>query len=289
MSSSESAPKSVVVTGASTGIGLACAKVLTRRGFQVFGSVRKPADAERLTHELGARFSPLIFDVLDEPAVRAAAATVRAALGGRRLMGLVNNAGVAVAGPLLLLPIQDFRRQFEVNVLGVIATTQAFAPLLGAEPGLEGPPGRIVNISSVGGTSATPFLSPYNASKFALEGLSESLRRELMLFGIDVIVVGPGAVATPIWSKADETDVSAWAGTPYAPALGRIRGYMASRGPRGLKPEKIGQVVAKALTLAHPKVRYTVTPDPWGNWLLNHLPKRMVDRMLAKRLGLVRS
>jgi NAD(P)-dependent dehydrogenase (short-subunit alcohol dehydrogenase family) len=176
----------------------------------------------------------------------------------------------------------------EINVLGVVTTTQAFAPLLGAEPGLEGPPGRIVNISSVGGTSATPFLSPYNASKFALEGLSESLRREMLLFGIDVIVVGPGAVATPIWGKADETDTARWAGTPYAPALSRVRSYMASRGPKGLKPEKIGQVVADALTRAHPKVRYTVTPDPWGNWMLNHLPKRTVDRMIGKRLGLVK-
>lgn len=280
---------SVVVTGASTGIGWGCAKVLIKRGFHIFGSVRKAADAERLKAEFGQAFTPITFDVTDPPAVKAAADQVRAALGGRKLAGLVNNAGVAVAGPFLLIPVEEFRRQLEVNVLGVVTTTQAFAPLLGTEPGLEGPPGRIVNISSVGGKVANPFVSPYNASKFALEAISESLRRELLLFGVDVIVVAPGAVATPIWAKADETDVARWADTPYAPALARIRRYMSSRGAQGLKPEKIGQVVARALTRAHPKVRYTVTPDPFGNWMANHLPKRMVDRTIGKRLGLLKS
>jgi NAD(P)-dependent dehydrogenase (short-subunit alcohol dehydrogenase family) len=264
--------------------------VLTRKGFHVFGSVRKREDAERLAKEFGPAFTPLTFDVTDPPAIKAGADQVRQALAGRTLAGLVNNAGVAVAGPMLEIPLEEFRRQMEINVLGVVATTQAFAPLLGADTSLQGPPGRIVNISSVGGTSANPFLSPYNASKFALEGLSESLRRELMLFGIDVIVVGPGAVATPIWGKASEgNDVSAYADTPYAPALNRVRAFMLSRGSKGLPPEKIGRVVLKALTLDHPKVRYTVTPEPFRNWMLNTLPKRTVDRMIGKRLGLVKA
>ena len=280
--------RSVVVTGASTGIGWGCAKVLARKGLHVFGSVRKAEDAERLSKEFGAAFTPLMFDVTDPAAIKAAADQVRTTLDGGTLAGLVNNAGVAVAGPLLEIPLEEFRRQMEINVLGVVATTQAFAPLLGADQTLKGPPGRIVNISSVGGTSANPFLSPYNASKFALEGLSESLRRELMLFGIDVIVVGPGAVATPIWSKASsDNDVSPYANTPYGPALAKVRAFMLSRGSKGLSPEKIGRVVLKALTLDHPKVRYTVTPEPLRNWMLNHLPKRTVDRMIGKRLGLV--
>ena len=282
-------PKSVVVTGASTGIGWGCAKVLVRKGFHVFGSVRKVEDAQRLSKEFGAAFTPLTFDVTDPAAVKAAADQVRQALNGRTLAGLVNNAGVAVAGPLLEIPLEEFRRQMEINVLGVVAVTQAFAPLLGADTSLKGPPGRIVNISSVGGTSANPFLSPYNASKFALEGLSESLRRELMLFGVDVIVVGPGAVATPIWSKASaDNDVSPYADTPYAPALEKVRSFMLGRGAQGLPPEKIGRVVLKALTLAQPKVRYTVTPEPLRNWMLNNLPKRTVDRMIGKRLGLIK-
>ena len=185
--------KSIVITGVSTGIGWGAAKVAIQKGFRVFGSVRKAADAQRLSAEFGPNFTPLIFDVTDEAAVAAAARQVREALGGETLFGLVNNAGVAVAGPLLHLPIAEFRQQIEINLTGAVIVTQAFAPLLGADKDLKGPPGRIVNISSVGGRNATPFMAPYNASKFALEGLSESLRRELMLFGIEVIVVAPGA------------------------------------------------------------------------------------------------
>jgi NAD(P)-dependent dehydrogenase (short-subunit alcohol dehydrogenase family) len=276
----------VVVTGVSTGIGWGAAKVLTKRGLRVFGSVRKPADGERLKAELGAGFTPLLFDITDEAAVKTGAAQVRAALNGHTLKGLVNNAGVAVAGPLLLLPIDEFRRQIEVNLTGQVIVTQAFAPLLGADRTLDGPPGRIVNISSIGGKNGSPFMAPYNASKFALEGLSESLRRELMLFGIEVIVIAPGAVATPIWSKAEEVDVSAWTGTAYGPALERIRQFMLSSGPQGLKPEALGRAIARALTTRRPKVRYTVTPNPVQTFLAANLPRRTVDRIIARRLGL---
>ena len=278
--------KSVVVTGVSTGIGWGAAKVLIARGFRVFGSVRKAADAERLQAEFGPNFTPLIFDVTDEISVGRAASQVRTALNGETLFGLVNNAGVAVAGPLLNLPISEFRYQMEVNVTGVVIATQAFAPLLGADKDLKGPPGRIVMISSVGGKNATPFLGPYSASKFAIEGLSESLRRELILFGIDVIVVAPGAVATAIWGKAEEVDVSRYDNSPFAPALKRIRSYMTSLGAKGLKPEVLGEAIHTALTVGGPKVRYTITPSTFENFMVNILPKRMVDRTLAKRLGL---
>src|SRR5271154_6033280 len=200
--------RSVVITGASTGIGWAAAKLLLARGFRVFGSVRKQADADRLAAEFGANFSPLLFDVTDEAAVKAGAATVRASLGNETLFGLVNNAGIAVPGPLLYVEVDEFRHQLEVNVTGQLIVTQAFVPLLGADADRKGAPGRIVMISSVGGKNASPFVGPYNASKFALEGFSESLRRELMLFGIDVIVVAPGAVATAIWGKAEQVDVT---------------------------------------------------------------------------------
>jgi NAD(P)-dependent dehydrogenase (short-subunit alcohol dehydrogenase family) len=280
--------KSVVVTGVSTGIGHGAAKVLLARGFRVFGSVRSPADAERLAAEFGANFTPLIFDVTDEAAVHAAAARVRAALDGQTLAGLVNNAGVAVSGPLLYLKLDDLRRQFEVNLFGLVATTQAFAPLLGVDGVLKGPPGRIVNISSVGGKSAPPFLAPYSASKFALEGLSQSLRRELLPFGIDVIVIGPGAVATAIWGKAGGSSARSYADTPYADALARLQKYAATSGPKGLKPERLGRLIHHALTTAKPKVRYTITPAPFQNWLLNALPKRSADRLIGKRLGLLK-
>lgn len=281
---------SVVVTGASTGIGWAVAQLLTQRGFHVFGSVRKAADAERLTAAFGPAVTPLMFDVTDEAAVRAAAGQVETALDGRPLAGLVNNAGIAVAGPLLHLPIDEWRRQLEVNLTGVVIATEAFAPLVGARKptaGRPARPGRIVNIGSVGGRNANPFMAPYCTSKFGLEGLSESLRRELLPFGVDVVVIAPGAVATPIWDKADETDTSAYADTVYGPALDRLRAYMLSIGKSGLPAERIGEAVHTALTVARPKVRYTITPQPMQMLMADLLPKRMLDRIVGKRLGLL--
>src|SRR5881398_2820209 len=236
--------RSVVITGASTGIGWATAKLLLDRGFRVFGSVRKQADADRLRGEFGANFTPLIFDVSDEAAVLAAARQVRAALGGETLAGLVNNAGIAVAGPVLELAADEFRRQMEVNFIGPIIATQAFGPLLGSDPSLKGPKGRIVMISSVAGKNGNPLTAAYAASKHAIEGLSESLRREMMLFGIDVIIVAPGAVKTPIWSKAEEVDISAYKNSPFFQSLERVRKFMRQLGESGLPPEKIAETIA---------------------------------------------
>ena len=279
--------KSAVITGASTGIGWATARLLLDRGFRVFGSVRKPADADRLRGEFGANFTPLLFDVTDEAAVLAAAREVRAALNGETLAGLVNNAGIAVAGPVLELPADDFRRQMDVNVIGPIIATQAFGPLLGSDPSLKGPKGRIVMISSVAGKNGNPLTSAYAASKHAIEGLSESLRRELMLFGIDVIIVAPGPVKTPIWSKAEEADISRYENSPYLPALRKVRGYVAQLNAIGLPAEKIAECIFDALTLPHPKVRYQLAPDPLRHLMTAWLPKRTVDRIIAKRLGLM--
>jgi len=279
--------RSVVITGASTGIGWASAKLLLERGFRVFGSVRKQADAERLRGEFGANFTPLLFDVTDEAAVTAAAREVRAALNGETLAGLVNNAGIAVAGPVLELAVDEFRHQMEVNVIGPIIATQAFGPLLGSDPSLKGPKGRIVMISSVAGKNGNPLSAPYSASKHAIEGLSESLRRELMLFGIDVVVVAPGAVKTPIWSKAEEVDISRYRNSPYFPALQKVRAFMLRLGETGLPAEKIAAAVAEALTTAQPRVRYQLTPDPMRHLITALLPKRTVDRIIAKRLDLM--
>ncbi|WP_439817733.1 SDR family oxidoreductase [Zavarzinia sp. CC-PAN008] len=279
--------RSVVVTGVSTGIGWATARVLMGNGFRVFGSVRKPADAERLASEFPERFVPLVFDVTDEAAVKAAAEQVRAALGGETLAGLVNNAGIAVAGPMLMLPVAEFRHQLEVNLTGVMIATQAFGPLLGADLALKGPAGRIVNMSSVGGRNGTPFLAPYNTTKFGLEGLSEALRRELLLFGIDVVIVAPGAVATPIWAKAEAVDVSAYMDTPYGPGLEKVRRFMIDDGPNGLPPERIGETVLKALTARRPRVRYTVAPQPVQTFLFRVLPRRWVDFGMGRALKLL--
>jgi NAD(P)-dependent dehydrogenase (short-subunit alcohol dehydrogenase family) len=279
--------QSVVITGASTGIGWATAKLLLARGFRVFGSVRKQADADRLTSEFGANFVPLLFDVTDEAAVLAAAREVRAALGGTTLTGLVNNAGIAVAGPVLELSADQFRRQMDVNVIGPIIAIQAFGPLLGSDPSLKGPRGKIVMISSVAGKNGNPLMSAYSASKFAIEGLSESLRREMMLFGIDVIIIAPGAVKTPIWGKAEDVDVSAYQNSPFFPALQKIRKFMLQLGENGLPAETIAARIADVLISANPKVRYQIAPDQLRHLMTSVLPKRVVDKIIAKRLGLM--
>lgn len=278
--------QSVVVTGVSTGIGWGITKVLIRHGFHVFGSMRKTQDAERLSKEFGERFIPLLFDVTDEVAVQVAAQHVREQLKGERLFGLVNNAGIAVPGPLIHLPAGEFRQQLEVNLVGVLIVTKAFVPLLGVDRALNGQPGRIINISSVSGKSAYPFVGAYATSKHGLEGFSETLRRELLLYGIDVIVVGPGPVATPIWDKAEQADTSLYAGTDYAESAQRAQEYMIRSGRHGLPPEKIGEVVWRALTSRRPRVRYAVARDSFfRQWIPSLLPKRLIDHVVAKALG----
>jgi NAD(P)-dependent dehydrogenase (short-subunit alcohol dehydrogenase family) len=278
--------RSVVITGASTGIGWATAKLLLDRGFRVFGSVRKQADADRLKAEFGANFTPLLFDVTDEATMLAAAREVRAALGGETLAGLINNAGIAIAGPVLELTADEFRRQIDVNVIGPVIATQVFGPLLGSDPSLKGPKGRIVMVSSVAGRTGNPLMSAYAASKHAIEGLSESLRRELMLFGIDVIIVAPGAVKTPIWAKAEQADFSPYENSPYFPALIKIRKLMLKLAENGLPAERIAEKIADALMSVRPKLRYQITPDPMRHLMTAMLPKRLVDRIIARLLGL---
>lgn len=278
--------KSVVVTGVSTGIGWGVTKVLIQHGFRVYGSVRKQEDAERLSKEFGSSFTPLLFDVTDEAAVHAAAEIVREQMNGETIAGLVNNAGVASPAPLMHQSIDEFRQQLDINVTGQLIVTQAFAPLLGADRSLKGSPGRIVNMSSIAGRNGNPFLGAYAASKHALEGMSESLRREMMVYGIDVIIVAPGAVATPIWDKAEQLDVNQYQHTDYFQATGKLLKYAVTNGKRGLPVERLGKVVLKALTTSKPRVRYAVVPNPVTYHLSSLLPKRFLDNLLAKYLGL---
>lgn len=278
--------KSIVVTGASTGIGLAIAERFVREGWQVFGSVRKPADAERLR---AAGIVPLVFDVTDAEAIDRAAAEVAAALGNHTLQGLVNNAGLAVGGPLLHVPMDELRYQMEVNLIGPAKVTQAFAPLLGADTTRVGSPGRIVQMSSVAGSSGFPFMGPYVASKHALEGMAESLRRELLLFGIGVSIVAPGAILTPIWSKAEGTDLSQYDATPFAPALAKFRTLFLKAGERGLPASRVADATWHAMTARRPKLKYFVIPRRFAEWTVpNLLPMRWMDRLLGKALGLNR-
>jgi NAD(P)-dependent dehydrogenase (short-subunit alcohol dehydrogenase family) len=273
----------VVVTGASTGIGFAACQVLIRRGFRVFGSVRTSADAERLKGQLGTSYAPLMFDVTDADSVNQAAAVVKQATGDQRLSGLVNNAGIAVAGPLAYLPLERFRLQIEVNLLGVHSVTQAFLPLLGTEPGRLGDPGRVVNISSVSGRLAVPFLGAYAASKFGLEGYSDSLRRELMLFGIKVILIEPGAVITPIWDKAEGVVVQQFPHTPYDRPLRLFAEQAMKEAKTGFPPGKVGDLIWRALTTPRPRPRYAIVPRRVIEWSIpRRLPAEFLDYCIAK-------
>jgi NAD(P)-dependent dehydrogenase (short-subunit alcohol dehydrogenase family) len=278
--------RTVVVTGASTGIGLAIARVLVGHGVRVFGSVRRPADADRVRNDLGSLFTPLVFDVTDTAAIHAAVPVVAESLNGRTLWGLVNNAGIASGGPLIHQHLDEVRQVLEVNVIGALAATQAFAPLLGTDRSRTGSPGRIVNISSVAGRMSAPFLGAYAASKHALEGLSHSLRRELMIYGIDVILVNPGSVATPIWDKAEENADDRYAQTDYAPFLPRFLSAALKSGRAGLPPEAVGDVVLTALSASRPRTFYPVLRHKLMYWTIPlALPARTLDWLIAKRLG----
>jgi NAD(P)-dependent dehydrogenase (short-subunit alcohol dehydrogenase family) len=278
--------RAVVVTGASTGIGRAAVAKAIEAGSHVFASVRTQADADDLRREFARSVTPLVFDVTNEAAVRIGANQVASALGERRLFGLVNNAGIAVSAPLLHLKESELQRQLDVNVLGVHRVTQAFAPLLGADLSRSGTSGRIIMVSSEGGQRAMPFVGAYCTSKFALEGYSEALRRELMLYKIDVIVIGPGAIATPIWEKAIEEDLGRFGHTHYGPSAQRTAAYMAEQAQHGLSAKAVGGLIWRALTAKNPKTRYAILRNAFvERTLAGLLPARMIDNIVAQRLG----
>ena len=276
----------VVVTGSSTGIGRACALHLDRLGFKVFAGVRKKADQERLSGEASERLEPLILDVTDSEHISRAAERVSEATGGG-LAGLVNNAGIGVGGPLELLSLSDFRHQIEVNLIGQVAVTQAFIPALRRARG------RLVFISSIGGLLATPYMAPYHASKFGIEAVGDVLRQELRQFGVQVSIVEPGSVATPIWDKGRATaeairsNLSAEGQELYGESLARAEEMLGQTAGRGAPPEKVAKVVAHALTARRPRTRYPVGADARAMATLRKLlPDRLRDRLVARATGL---
>jgi NAD(P)-dependent dehydrogenase (short-subunit alcohol dehydrogenase family) len=275
----------VLITGVSSGIGYATARELLDADYRVLGSVRTQEDAARLAEEFGDGFYPLIFDVTDEDAVRAAADQTREIVGDNGLYGLVNNAGIAVGGPLQHLPLVDFRRPFEVNVFGMLTVTQAFLPLLGADHSSSLPAGRVVNISSISGYTVYPFVGPYAASKYALEAVSDGLRRELLLYGIPVILIVPGSVNTSIWQKAGAHDFERFADTDYAPALEEIRANVEKAGQHGMPVARVSRTVRLALEAEKPKTRYVLANSWWFGWFLPRwLPAEWMDRALARQM-----
>ncbi len=278
---------SVLITGASTGIGEAAARFLADRGWRVYAGVRKDADAEAL-RALDDRIVPLILDVTKQDQIDAAVQTLSDDLCGQRLSGLVNNAGIANMGPLALQPMDEIRAHFEVNVFGLMAMTKAALPLLGTDEARTGAPGRIVNITSVGGRLSAPFLGAYAATKHAVEAFTDAFRRELMPYGIDAIAIGPGAVKTPIWTKAETANEHRpYQGSVWDAPIEQFADVMLKGGREGLPPEEIAAVIYDALSAESPKARYAPVPDKLTNWTIpTLLPKRVVDKAMAKRYGL---
>jgi len=282
--------KDVVITGVSTGIGWGTAKVLISKGFRVFGSVRKEADANRLRKEFGDGFVPLMMDITDADAVHQAAQKVGSMIGDRNLVGLVNNAGIVVSGPLLYLRPSEYRRQLEANMISPLVVIQAFAPFLGTDKKRQGPAGRIVNISSTGAKVAIPLIGGYSSSKAGLEGMSDALRQELMIFGIDVVIIEPGTVNTAMYDKGEREDLSEFKPTEYWEAVQNFQKYIVNEArTNGLPPERLGEAVHLALSAAKPNTRYAVVPQRFKNWILPRLlPTRWLDAYLAKQMGLIK-
>lgn len=275
--------KHVVITGVSTGIGKACAVKLAEEGFHVFGSIRNTEDARSLRKALGDSFTDLLFDVTDSDAIDRAAGLVAERIGTAGLCGLVNNAGIVIDGPLMHLPIDRLRLQFEVNLFGLLAVTQAFLPLLGARRDSPVRPGRVVNISSVSGRVAFPLMGAYAASKHAVEAVSDALRRELMIYGIDVIVVEPANVQTSVFEKAER--VSAYRETDFGRYHQSVLDGLEDAMRHARPAETVADAVHTALTATNPKTRYVLAGRRL-RWLIMSrlMPDRWVDRKLADRL-----
>jgi len=276
-----------VITGASTGIGAACALHLDRLGWRVFAGVRRQADADTLKAQSSPRLTPISLDVTETVSISTAASAVAGAVGQAGLGGLVNNAGIVVPGPIEFLPLTDLRRQLEINVVGQVAVTQAFLPLIRAGRG------RIVNMGSISGRMATPFTGAYAASKFALEALTDALRLELAPWGISVSIVEPGAVATPIWEKSARTaeamlgSVQPEALVLYAEAIEAVKRTAADAAKRAVDPVDVARIVEHALTAARPRTRYVVGREAKFRAAMALLvPDRVRDNLVAKAMGL---
>jgi NAD(P)-dependent dehydrogenase (short-subunit alcohol dehydrogenase family) len=280
-------PKSVVITGASSGIGAACALHLDKLGLRVFAGVRRQTDAEALKSKASSRLVAIALDVADTLSVSTAASAVAGAVGDAGLDGLVNNAGVVVTGPVEFLPLPELRRQLEINVVGQVAVTQAFLPLIRAARG------RIVNMGSIAGRLATPFSSAYGASKFALEALTDALRLELAPWGISVSIIEPGAVATPIWEKGMKNGAAMLAAAPpealvlYAEALEAFKKTSEHAARNAADPLEVARAVEHALVAAKPRTRYVIgRRAKIGAAMALLVPDRLRDSMVAKAMRL---
>ena len=287
MSHSNHVGRSVLITGASTGIGAACALDLDKLGFRVFAGVRQQADGESLQRQASERLVPVILDVTMADTIEQAASMIEDAVGDDGLYGLVNNAGILVAGPLECVPLADLRRQFEVNVFGVVAVTQKMLPLLRTACG------RIVNIGSISGKAAPPYLGAYSSSKFALESITDVLRMELSRWHIDVSIIEPDSVATPIWGKLIGATLEMGKHLPtavrelYAQDLRCITKTSARMDKTGMSVDCVVRAIRHALTARRPKTRYPVGfRAHLACWAARHLADRTLDRFMRRAMGM---
>ena len=279
--------KAVVITGASSGIGRACALTLDNNGFRVFAGVRKEADGAALRAEASEALTPVYIDVTDEASITALAEQVGSAAGGAGLAGLVNNAGTTLPGPVEYLPLSGFRRQLEVNLVGPLAATQALLPLLRAGHG------RVVNVTSAAGKVGVPLMAPYVAAKHGLEGLSDVLRLEFLQLGVQVSVIEPGFIATEMGGKLQRDTVAAIHALPeegqrrYGPQLEAIAENISQHAASGSEPQVVADAVLHALTSDKPRTRYPVGEGAKRMLMLRRiLPDRGFDRIILKAAGL---
>lgn len=274
--------KHILITGVSSGIGRDALRLLHNKGYHIFGSVRKTADAQKLTQEYPDRFTPLIFDVQDHDAVVKASKIVFDTCDA--LHGLINNAGVAVPGPLQYMSEEDFERQLDINVKAARRITNVFLPLLGATPNFNGSPGRIINISSVAGLFNSPFNGAYSISKHALESMTDIYRRELRRYGIKVIAIEPGPIKTDIWQK-NLNSMEKYADTDYYDVLQKANTIIENAEKSALPVARISNLILKCLEKKHPKTRYIVQRNRLAFKLLAYyLPDKLVDWVVHKAL-----
>ncbi len=273
--------RTVLVTGASTGIGRATALRLDRAGWRVFAGVRREEDAQSLRGEGGANLTPLMLDVTDPEPIAAAAETI-----GARLDGLVNNAGAALPSPLETMPIEDFRRQVDLNLTAQVAVTQAMLPAIRAARG------RVVFISSIGGRIAFPLTGAYHAAKFGIEAVGDVFRQELRPWGIEVAIVEPGSIDTPIWNRGEASADEIGSRSPhrealYGQAIASYRAVVKATAERGIPPDKVAAAIEHALSSGRPKTRYLVGIDAKVQARLKHvIPTRVFDAIVARMMKL---
>lgn len=274
----------ILVTGASSGIGFQACTALLAQGYRVLAGVRTTADAERLQARFGSSLHPILLDVTRDDQVVKAREDAEKIIGHGSLVAIINNAGIVVSGAVLYIPVAEWQRQFDINLMGVIRTTQQFFPLLIQRRHRDDPhPRRIINISSISGLFASPFVGPYCASKYALEAMSDSLRRELYMYDVQVVLIEPGNFRTPIWNKAREE--TSWFGPEYESILAYKDRILDRSIATGLDPRRLDPVILGAVRNRKVRPRYLVRADAWKFRLILMLPAAWIDRMVKKRLS----